>query len=1105
MSLELSIFSGLYYVELPSGLIGWLWWFALFGLITYSLSKGRSFQRKNIKANRSLLIVLALMVLLTSVLFVLRLPLGGGLPPPGKPIDPVSPPLVILAALPWTMAAALFGSTSAVLLAALSGIIIAASVSNSLFTPLEYALAALVLSVFLQQRYRTLFFRAVRHPILACALVAIFYPVMFLLNTLAVSQGTIAARLDYTLTHVLASSLAFGGQLLIAGLITELILIFIPPALKSRSSFQPSPAERSLQSRFFYTMAPLAAFLLVMLIAGDWLVANSSARSMLRDRMGSTAQAASETLPFFLEGGQNLILQLSKDPRLYTESQANLNDVLAQNLYSVPFFRQLFLLDASGNSIAGYPMESYASSLPPLEEKAGVSLALNGVAIQHYTIPPAEGENAAQVSFLASVVDNDGIVRGVLIGRSDLASNPLTQPVLANIHTLVGEDGEGMLLDGSGRILYHSGGVRLMETYHTAFQEGSSFNDGTAPDGTRRLVYSQSVLGHPWSVVLSVPARRSQEMALNIAAPLLGMVFILFLAAVFVVRVGLRAVTISLHTLSVEANRIAKGQLDHALAADGEDEVGKLRSSFELMRTSLKARMDELNRLLLVSQGVASSLEIEDAVKPVLDAALAQGGSAARVALTPTAVPGMDWGPAGPTRFGAGPLSEVYSLLDDQIMGMTRQQDRVNLNNLSRVRVLNILPGNPRPEALLALALRHENHFYGVMWVGYDKPHRFTDDEIRYLATLAGQAALAAANARLFQSAEIGRQRLAAILASTPDPVLVTDHHNRLLLSNPAAWQVLGLRAEAGDGQPIQQVTTETELVKLLSATSDDRLTAEVNLPDGKVYLATASTVMAEGQRVGRVCVLRDITHLKELDALKSEFVATVSHDLRQPLSLMKGYATMLEMMGDLNEQQVGYIGKILFAVESMSRLVNNLLDLGKIEAGVDLQPELIPVREIIERVLNGVQMQAAQKKIQIEMEIPSQTIPLIEADPALLSQALQNLVENGIKYTDSGGRVKVCVHIRQNGLVFEVSDTGIGIARVDQPRLFEKFYRVSQRDASKKPGTGLGLAIVKSIAERHGGQVWVESQLGKGSTFFLLIPHRQPKRNGPGTRPNSR
>ncbi len=352
---------------------------------------------------------------------------------------------------------------------------------------------------------------------------------------------------------------------------------------------------------------------------------------------------------------------------------------------------------------------------------------------------------------------------------------------------------------------------------------------------------------------------------------------------------------------------------------------------------------------------------------------------------------------------------------------------------------------------------------------------------------------MAAANSRLFLNAEIGRQRLAAVLASSPDPVLVIDQRNHLILANPAAWQVFGFSIDSEVGQPIEKVITQKGLLTLLQDTKTEERSAEITIREDQVYLATVSSVIAEGQRVGRVCVLRNVTQFKELDALKSDFVSTVSHDLRTPLALMRGYATMLEMVGQLNDQQANYVRKIVGGVEGMSRLVNNLLDLGRIEAGVGLQPETISANDIVTRVVNAFQIQANQKKIQLRTEFSSQTSDLmIEADPALLQQALQNLVDNAIKYTRNEGKITVRVQPQAERVIFEVSDTGIGIAPMDQPRLFEKFYRGPQATSQEHLSSGLGLAIVRSIAERHNGQVWAESQLGKGSTFYIAIPLHQ-------------
>lgn len=1099
MSVEISLLSGPNYIELPQGWIGWLGWLSLLGLVIFVNWRGVQYNQRWTANKWGLFISLVFLIPLTSLFIVIRLPAGGALPPPSKPVDPLGPALVVFSALPWVLGAGLLGPAPASILAALAGSFLAPLDTHSLFTPLELALLATVLGVFLNQRYRTLLFRTLRHPLFSCLALSVVYPLVFLMDTVFLTGGPLAIRLDYAITHGSAVSLAVMGELLVAGLFAEGITRLAPVSWGRRGPLQPSPAELNLETRFLYNIAPLAALLLINLSVGVWVVAGNAARQLLRERMGSAALVSAETVPFFIETGQNLISQLAEDPDLLVSPERQLPGLLAEDLRSVPYFNQLFLLDEQGDPVTGYPAFDYLNSNIPPNEALHVELVLNGVPFQFYPTPPEAGESSAIVTFLSAVMDKEGQLQGVLIGRTDVGSNPFMQPLLTSLKSLAEVDGEGLLLDSSGRVLYRQNSDLSKETYTTYLDDQTRFSIDTSPDGTRRLVYYQPVNGYPWGIELAVPARRSQQLALNIATPLLGMLMLLFVVAFVLLRIGLRRVTISLQTLSMEAKRIASGQLDHSLAVSGEDEVAQLRRAFEQMRSSLKSRLDELNSLLLVSERVASTLEMEKGVQPVLETILATGAQVARVVLSPLAMTEVAGDNTIPNSFGIGKDHEFYAELDGQILDLTRQRPQVLLTNLNRVRILSFPAGVERPKALLALALHHEQRHYGTLWMVYDHHRQFSEEEIRFLSTLAGQAALAAANARLFQTAEVGRQRLAAILASTPDPVLVTDNQNRLLLANPAAWQVLGLNSEAGERMPVEKVIAQKELVKVLRSTTSEKHSAEISMPDGHIYLASVSPpVQADGQSVGRVCLLRDITYFKELDSLKSEFVSTVSHDLRFPLNLIHGYATMLEVVGTMTEQQSGYLSKIISGVEGMQGLVGNLLDLGRIEAGVGLQLEMVMVREVVEKVIANLQSQAAQKRIQLEAEISSHTIPLIQADQALLKQALQNLVDNAIKFTGQGGKVTIQVHAQQNRMIFQVSDTGIGIAPVDQPRLFEKFYKVTHAEAQKKHGSGLGLAIVRSIAQRHGGEVGVESQLGRGSRFFMAIPLRQPKPEAP-------
>ncbi|PWB56362.1 MAG: hypothetical protein C3F13_02150 [Anaerolineales bacterium] len=1092
------------YIDRPQELIGWVGWLLMAGILALLLFRWRHLNKKWTGLQGGIFVGLLVLLILTNIFFKVQISNLGALQIPAQPGSTGDAAVAVLAALPWVLAAGLLGVFPAAGLGLLSGAIIALLDTHSMFTLLEYGLMATFLGSAFHQRYRTRFFQLLRHPLFATVLLALTYPLLYLLDVALASPGSLAARLDIAFSQVEAAALVVGVQLLVAGLVSQVIALFFPRLWGFSSPLEPSPVERRLQSRFLFSLALMAILVAVGLMAGDWVVASRAATGMLNDRLDSTSKMAANNVPAFLETGQNLIQLFAKDPTWTEGTLSEKNILLGDILRTIPYFSEVYLLDVNGQPVTGYPVDDFYDANPSAEEYMGITHALSGVPIQMYTLPPTLGGVAARLSFQSPVYSGKGTREGVLVGRTDLGTNPFFESISISLNSLANINGEGMLLDDNNTIIYSSTSEWVMQTYQgQSSLEGLAF-EGVTPDDIRSLMFYQPVWGRLWGVVTSTPMQEAQQIALQIAAPLMVIIVILFLIAALVMAFSLRSVTASLQNLAQETNRISSGELDSPLELGGNDEVGQLGHAFENMRTSLKARLDELNRLLQVSRGVASSLEFQESVKPVLEAALSTGASAVRVVLTPEALPEMKGGTPAPNRFGSGADHEQYSYLDDQILPMVRQKEVVALNNLSRVRLLTFPPNAPRPEALLALPLHHENMFYGAIWLAYNTPHQFNEDEIRFLTTIAGQAALASANSQLFSNAEIGRQRLAATLNSTPDPVLVTDYQGRLLLANPAAWQVLGLPGESVNGKSIDSIIQQPALLGLLQVVSEEKQSAEVELGDGKVYLATASSVIVEGQPVGRVCILRDVTRFKELDTLKSEFVATVSHDLRYPLTTMRGYATMLEMVGELNEQQTGYVKKILTSVDGMNQLVTSLLDLGRIDAGVDLQLEMVPVQEVVDRVVGALQLQASQKQVVISSDISQHAIPLIEADYALLQQALHNLIENAVVYTEPRGKISVRVEPDKDQMVFTVVDTGIGIAPVDLPRIFEKFYRGGQKEAKKRQGTGLGLAIVKSIADRHKGRVWVESQLGKGSAFHLAIPFRQNKggNRGDGDKP---
>ncbi len=1084
MQFVATLLNRLAYFEAAS-LAGWLVWIGLAGLLAVALYGWRTYHQTMDLRAWWLFATLAFLTPLTTLFLGLEYQTGSSLPVPGIPAEAPGSTVMLFSAIPWTLAGGLLGPFAGAALGMFSGLLRGIWDTHSIFSILDLGILGAIFAVSTRQNYRTPFFRLLRQPLFNVLLLSIIHVLNFILSAFftTAASASVSERLDYALSNSDTSLLTFGIEMLIAGFAAQILATVLPHLWGSAGSVQPSPAERSIETRFVSGAGTIISILLILLLLGNWVVAGSAARKLLEDRLAGAAQVSAQSVPYFLETGQSLSTQIASDARLIQTADAELTALLGEQMRSVPFFTQLAILDvASSSLIASYPPEQPFQLTAP--EQAGIPL-VSGIQTQMYTIPPAGPGEAARVSFLAAIPNSTR----ALVARTDFNSNPYLRPLIENLNDLQAMNGAGVLLDEQGTILYHPRSDLVFTTYTGQRSDSPAFFDETASRGTRQLVYFQPVDGQPWAVALMVPAGQVQQVAIEIALPIALLILLLGTIALLALRVSLRAVTGSLQNLAAEAKYISTGKLDRPLKTSGVDELSDLRNAFEQMRASLQDRMEDLNRLLAVSQGVASSLTLGDALRPVLEAVVAGGASSARIVLVRDMLPVET-----PLRFADGLEQDVYMHLDQQILALTEEQERVVMATLARNRGLLLDPNLPQPESMIALALRHEGRYYGTLWAAYNQQHVFTESDLKFITTLASQTTLAIANIRLFMTVEVSRRQLEAILNSTPDPVLVTDASNRLILANPAASHVFGLSIRRGERPEADKTIQVKELIELLQASSSERHSAEISMPDGRTYLAMASPMTADERTIGRVCILRDVTQLKEIDTLKSDFVATVSHDLRSPLTLMRGYATMLEMAGSLNDQQKNYARMIVQGVDNMARLVNNLLDLGRIEFGVGLQVESIPVLDILERATSELQMQAKQKNISLGIELPRDMPHAMEADPALLHQALYNLIENGIKYTPEGGTVTVHVQTLPDALVFAVQDSGIGISAGDQKRLFEKFYRGTNRDALIQRGTGLGLAIVRSIAERHGGKAWLDSELGKGSVFFLQIPLAQQK-----------
>jgi len=234
--------------------------------------------------------------------------------------------------------------------------------------------------------------------------------------------------------------------------------------------------------------------------------------------------------------------------------------------------------------------------------------------------------------------------------------------------------------------------------------------------------------------------------------------------------------------------------------------------------------------------------------------------------------------------------------------------------------------------------------------------------------------------------------------------------------------------------------------------------------------------------------VMQDITHLKELDRIKSEFVSVVSHDIRSPLTTIRGYMELLGRVGPLTPRQAEFLARVEQSMTTITDLIGDLLDTGRIEAGLDQEEALVQLEDVVERGIEAIRLSAEAKQHTLSCDIAPGLPPLM-GNARRLEQLVTNLLSNAIKYTPQGGKIQVMLKAEGLYLMLRVTDNGIGVPPEEQPHIFDKFYRVQSAATADIGGTGLGLSIVKSVVERHGGRVWVESAPGQGSTFIVLLP----------------
>lgn len=383
----------------------------------------------------------------------------------------------------------------------------------------------------------------------------------------------------------------------------------------------------------------------------------------------------------------------------------------------------------------------------------------------------------------------------------------------------------------------------------------------------------------------------------------------------------------------------------------------------------------------------------------------------------------------------------------------------------------------------LATPLRHRDKLIGVLMIRRGSDETFTQEQVDFLASVADQAALALANAGLYENQrqqllelDLERQKLEAILASMADGVLVLNPSGDVVKTNSAARDYLGR------GQRLGEVLPSLPLERLEAS---GHLEEEIN-KDRRCLRLSASPLVVEAHPEGYVVVVHDETERREVERMKSEFLSMVSHELKTPITTIRAFQELMLFREFPPERKRKYLKICLDESERLQTLIEEILALSRLEAG---QFAFTKSPVSLEQLVGEALLPFRERSTTHQFSFDSDSIPLLELDPVLMTQAVTNLLSNAVKYSPEGGQVSLVLRRSEDKVVLSVNDQGIGIAPEALSLVFEKFYRVDNSLTRAAGGTGLGLANVKNIVEGHGGSVWAQSQEGEGSTFLIALP----------------
>jgi len=509
-------------------------------------------------------------------------------------------------------------------------------------------------------------------------------------------------------------------------------------------------------------------------------------------------------------------------------------------------------------------------------------------------------------------------------------------------------------------------------------------------------------------------------------------------------------------------------------------------------------RVRQRDYLLEITRALTQELNLEKLLARILNiSAEMLAGQAGLIVLRSEA---GGWSVAA--SHGIPPAFSRY--LDEILAGVELHNDPVRfelpeitrqLQDVTRVASLGLLTS-------VGLPMLARKQVIGVIFIFRNYAGVFSSNDRALLESFADQAAIAVGNARLYTQVSWEKQRMAALLDSAADGILILRADHTIERCNPAFAHILGSSVDAvvdrkheeilhwvrKDGPGLEQAEADGWPLTpnaTLYVEGDMERKDGLPIPVGVTYAPLVST---EGNLLNVIATVRDITRFREAEELKSTFISVISHELKTPVALIKGYVSTLRREDASWDRNIvkDSLEVIEEEADRLTELIENLLDASRLQAGaLAINQSDVSLKQLTERIAERFQTQTSQHKIIVEFPAD---FPVILADEDRISQVLTNLISNSIKYSPDGGEIRISGQVRPDQVIICVSDQGPGIAPDDIPHVFDRFYRSSSASRTTK-GAGLGLYLARAVVEAHGGHIWVDPRPGDGARMCFSLP----------------